>query len=328
MSSNSVLERVFKGQFTITRGEPYNPKFERQKSDEFASAARRYRSKLNKLYQSSNFERSFTSSEIIALEKAKEGADDLVLHFNLHFNPRVNPDLNAADLYLVLANEIANPRYKLFSNVSIDASSLDITERREYPIHRTGFVTHPNGLGGGSYYADPWEARTRFPGLLEGLSTEATPPVRKCSKIGLNFCKALPYNETSYPNLVNHWNLTSLESQLISYRQIVDAECYPLAYEFVCLMIQPECVGEDELVYPCRDFCVEFVKNCSNWIPDKIKELIKCSEMPRFNGDDGADEEEELRRGKNSAEGEELDKVRKNSKREKKKCRRKPLTSI
>lgn len=78
----------------------------------------------------------------------------------------------------------------------------------------------------------------------------------------------------------------------VDFRQLMDAECYPLSREYICRILQPECVS-DELVYPCRDFCKDFRDSCSKWIErdDNRKGLFDrmtmCQDFPRFDGDDG-----------------------------------------
>lgn len=329
----SLRERVFKSKFVITRGEPYDHRFENPSSDLFKETSVKYEEKLNKLFNTSRLGRSFKKSEVIALEKRKEGSDDVIIHSNLHFNPRSSSEITSADVYIIIADEFSKARHGLFSSISIDQSSIDVTERRDESRqgNRLTFPFYPTTGGSSSslsssrqedrnsksisspiasndpsyfrsgynYYRNPWEPRTRFPGVLEGLVTEPTPPVRRCQKIDLPFCSAiLPYNETSYPNIIGHWNLSSLEESFIAFRQVVDAECYPLAREFVCRLLQPECLPGDVLVYPCRDFCADFKRSCGQWIDrleDKGKKffldkMVKCSEFPRYDGDDGEDE--------------------------------------
>lgn len=69
------------------------------------------------------------------------------------------------------------------------------------------------------------------------------------------------------------------------YRELVDAECYRLAYDFVCQVLQPACVAnqpEDLLQLPCRSFCREFWNGCGSRLPDKIKRLLDCSNFPEY----------------------------------------------
>lgn len=289
-----MKERVFKGQFTITRGESYNPRFEKASSDEFKETAKLYEESINKLFNSSQFGKSFKRSEVIALERFKDASDDLTVHFNLHFTPNIRPEINAADAYVILATEFLKSRsYSLFPKISVDQTSLDITERRDdnsWSHHPFLHPKSPSVKSSSSYqyfYRNPWEPRTRFPGLLEGLPTEPTPPLRRCSKTDIGFCggNILPYNMTSYPNIVGHWNQSSVEESLVSFRQMVDAECYPMAREFVCRILQPECI-RDEMIWICRDVCEDFRKSCEKLIDDKILKMIKCKEFPRYDGDE------------------------------------------
>ena len=224
-NGKSLKERVFKGHFVVTRGESYDPRYEEAASERFQETSTKYRNVLNKLFNSSKLHQSFKRSEVIALEKSKEGSDDVVIHFNLHFKPYSVPTLNSADVYIILATEILRSRQGVFSTVTVDPSSLDVTERREsvstapflfYPFYPKNEQrpTSASRESSYNYYRNPWEAKARFPGVLEGLATEPSPPVRRCQKIDIPFCASvLPYNETSYPNIMGHWNTSSVEGE-------------------------------------------------------------------------------------------------------------------
>lgn len=67
----------------------------------------------------------------------------------------------------------------------------------------------------------------------------------------------------------------------------MDAECYPLAYDFVCQVLQPACRAsqpEDLLELPCRSFCREFWNGCGSRLPEKIKRALDCSNFPEYTG--------------------------------------------
>lgn len=74
------------------------------------------------------------------------------------------------------------------------------------------------------------------------------------------------------------------------YRELVDAECYRLAYEFVCQLLQPSCTihlpgeAEDKMILPCRSFCREFHAGCGNRIPTRFKDALDCMHFPEFTG--------------------------------------------
>jgi len=282
------------GQFTVTRGDSYNPRYEKRSSDEFKEAAKVYKERLDKLFNVSSLMRAFKRAEILALNKpSKPGSDDLIVHYNLIFSPRVRINLNSANIYLILGEEILNHQKQIFQNLTIDPDSIKIQERKSEGSRQGLFYTSSSSFPSSAYFlenSNPWESRTRFPGLLEGLTTEATPPPRRCSSIALKYCSILSYNHTSYPNIIGHWNLTSLEEDFIYYRQIVDAECYSMAREFICRLLQPEC-EQDEMIWPCKQFCFDFKKSCKAWIPAKIMKNIDCASFP---SEDGEEEEESI----------------------------------
>ncbi|RWS15615.1 hypothetical protein B4U79_16454 [Dinothrombium tinctorium] len=308
-----------KGQFTITRGESYNPKFKNPNSEEFKETARVYKQKLDQLYNNSHYAKAFRKSEIIALEKNnKRGSDDVIIHFNLHLSPQASSKIDAADLYVVLGDEVLNNRHNIFKNISIDQNAISIQERRPPGARRGLFysssVTFPVNEYFGAHQ-EVWEPRTKFPGLLEGLYTEPTPPPRKCSSISLPYCGSLPYNFTSFPNIIGHWNTSSLEEDLIAFRQIADFECYQMAREFICGILQPECV-DDEMIWPCREFCEDFRQSCETFLTKQISKRIKCKSFPSpFESSDSdkatsGTSEEEKKGGQRSEAGKKTSKKR------------------
>ncbi|KMQ95306.1 atrial natriuretic peptide-converting enzyme [Lasius niger] len=117
--------------------------------------------------------------------------------------------------------------------------------------------------------------------------TTTLPPPRKCNKLDLLYCKHLPYNISSYPNILGHRSLADVEEDVIAFRELVDAECYPLAYDFICQVLQPACQlshPEDVLQLPCRSFCREFWNGCGSRLPEKIKRALDCSNFPEYIG--------------------------------------------
>lgn len=115
-------------------------------------------------------------------------------------------------------------------------------------------------------------------------STTRRPP-RKCSKVTVNYCKKLAYNVTTYPNLLGHESAKDVEEDVISFRELVDAECYRHAYEFVCEVLQPACKRgntEDEMVLPCRSFCRDFIAGCGNRLLAKFKDVLDCGRFPEY----------------------------------------------
>lgn len=239
---------------------------ENSESNEFKTLSSMMKQKIDRLFRESALSRSYIKCEIIAFERRRNTQSDVIIHFNVYVSSS-RQSIESSDIYLVLAEEILNNRLKAFDNLMIDHSSIDVQERKWVSGEKAAFLINP------------WTYRSIFPGMLEGLSTEPTPPPRKCDRIGLNYCQFLSYNRTSYPNFFSHWNLSSVEEEFVLYKELIDSECYYLAKEFVCNLLQPECVN-DEMVLPCKEFCDEFYTACQRWLPERLASKLSCSGFP------------------------------------------------
>ena len=62
------------------------------------------------------------------------------------------------------------------------------------------------------------------------------------------------------------------------YRSVIASNCHNLGYEFLCQLLQPVCYL-DNMVLPCRDFCIEFTENCEAYIPNDIKAQLDCDKL-------------------------------------------------
>lgn len=72
--------------------------------------------------------------------------------------------------------------------------------------------------------------------------------------------------------------------------ELVDAECYKQAYDFICQVLQPSCLtshDEDVLSPPCRSFCKEFWSGCGSRIPERFKAALDCSNFSEY-ADEGS----------------------------------------
>ncbi|KAH9363203.1 hypothetical protein HPB48_003864 [Haemaphysalis longicornis] len=75
------------------------------------------------------------------------------------------------------------------------------------------------------------------------------------------------------------WRMQELYRDLVSYRQLADSECHPLAAELVCRLLQPEC---PRVLLPCRDFCQEFWSSCLQHLPPVLAHQIDCDNLPEY----------------------------------------------
>lgn len=63
----------------------------------------------------------------------------------------------------------------------------------------------------------------------EPVTVETVEEARECAPISLPLCSHLPYNVSTYPNLVGHQNKEALLKDLVAFRELLDAECSHLA---------------------------------------------------------------------------------------------------
>lgn len=259
--SRSTDERIFRVNFRITDGDVFHPKLADPSTEEFRVRARNYRERLNLIFRRSPLRPAFIKTDILALD-GTEG-EDLIVHFNVHFDAR-RMVVKIDDLVDVLTREINLEESLYLSNLTIPADSLVV---RENIIDMT---TH-------------LPVSTVSTTLLP--STTQRPP-RQCLPLQMSYCSNVPYNVTSYPNLVGHNSYSQVLDDVITFRELIDAECYRLAYDFVCHILQPPCQKaergdvEDKMIMPCRSYCSDFVKSCGSRIPSRFKDAIECSKFP------------------------------------------------
>lgn len=195
-----------------------------------------------------------------------EEKGDLIVHSNLRFDPYIAL-VSSADLLSVFSEKITQRSIDRFANLTIDLSSLDINEV-------TGFM-----LDESSTNASPLRPE-------ETSNTIETNPktLRRCEPLKLEYCRAIGYNVTTYPNSLNHQNIDEVKRDLIAFREIVDSECYRQAYDFVCRLLQPPCRYRDPFepeIYPiCREYCQDFYKACGNRITQQFKGFFDCERFP------------------------------------------------
>ncbi|XP_050731521.1 atrial natriuretic peptide-converting enzyme-like isoform X2 [Eriocheir sinensis] len=283
-------ERVFRGSFEVRSGDRWSSQLTDVSNPYYVSTAQQYAARLDSIYQNSVFQNAFIRSEVLTLDRGPN--DALVVHFNLHVNYR-RLHLDAADLYLVLVSEIRKPDSAALSGITIDEDSVEIQERkREHykenmPPH---FPTPDSEHHTGSRL---YKAPSRSGPTTPTAPPTTTPPPRRCRALDVSLCSSLHHNLTTYPNLLGHQDADAVERDIHILRQVIDSECHPLAQEFLCELVQPDCrraltmspsgLFEDLLVSPCRDFCEEVMSSCATNLPPRLKRAVNCSVLPTLN---------------------------------------------
>lgn len=180
--------------------------------------------------------------------------------------------MSTADLHSIFMEEITADDRRHFSNITVDPDTLTFKEL----------------LGGMDDLPDPSTVALEKQETLPSEPIATPPPPRKCQPLSLKYCQAIGYNTTTYPNFFGHNNDQDVEIDLITFREMVDSECFRQAFDFICKLLQPPCELKEELeVTPgvvCREYCQSFWASCGDRIPEKFKKYLDCERYPESTG--------------------------------------------
>jgi len=120
---------------------------------------------------------------------------DLVVHFDVRFDPRYQT-ITTGNIVDILSRELNPETSRYLTNLTIEAKSLEVQE----------------SLKALNAQSSPQSTVSTLP------PTTTAPPPRRCSKLDLSYCKHLPYNISSYPNMLGHGSLSDVEEDVIAFR--------------------------------------------------------------------------------------------------------------
>lgn len=122
------------------------------------------------------------------------------MHFDVRFDARYG-SVGPSDVLDILSREAEPGTARFFGNLTIDPASLEVQEA----------VSAADRLA--------LRANASDEGTTTALDATTTPrPPRKCSPIEFSYCGHMPYNMTSYPNLVGHRDLGEVKADIIAFR--------------------------------------------------------------------------------------------------------------
>lgn len=216
---------------------------------------------------------------------SSDGQPDLTVHVNLHFDP-YRALVSAADLTAIFLDEINAPaaRRRHFADLTVDPHSVHIAEVRgdQSDALHSAFAVRPRIADS---TATPSDHRTSPASAAVPVPPQ---PPRVCQPLRLPYCASIGYNRTVYPNLLGHSNIAEVNADLIAFRELVDAECYRQAFDFVCRLLQPPCAEHAPLeaqAQPlCREYCQEFWQGCGARVPERFRRYFDCERYPESVG--------------------------------------------
>lgn len=262
-------EKIFRARLTVIDGDKWIPELTDQNSTQFQHKSRDYRERINLVIRRSDLRGMYEGSEILALD-GFEDKPNITVHFILQFDP-YRGTVSTADLHAIFMEEILSPERLHFANLTIDPDSLQIKELME------GMDDIPDNSN------DSLETN-----LIKLEPKPTPPPPRKCEPIKIKYCRSIGYNLTTYPNFFGHSNNKEVELDLISFREMVDAECFRQAFDFICRLLQPPCEiineREPQPGVVCREYCQAFWNSCSDRLPERLKKYLDCERYPESTG--------------------------------------------
>ena len=122
--------------------------------------------------------------------------------------------------------------------------------------------------------------------LLSG--SKATSPLRyMCLNYEMSRCEEIvSYNASLLPNQFGHFSSEEVLSELSTYFPLIDSNCSPALFSFLCIVFLPECHEFNDIVPPCQSYCEAAKEGCQ----DKMKEmsltwpsLLDCNLFPSKN---------------------------------------------
>lgn len=232
-----------------------------------------------------------------------------VIEFKILFNSNeFDLDLSASSVYMTISSELIKLNESIFNNYNLDQSSLNVKETypEEDHLERTIQKLLRLVLSNSSILNRRLKRlqliklnrlnRTNQLDNLDELDylemiasnqTESKKDTFRCENQKLSFCKFLPYKSVLYhQNLTIYQNLEDLEKEFIYFREIIDSECFHLAEQFICLILQPPCPDEmdsNPRFLPCGQLCEQFLYSCSTYIPIQIRnKFYSCQQLNKL----------------------------------------------
>ena len=250
------------------------------------------------------------SSSNILSNSSSSTNNKLLIEFKIQFNSNdLDLELSASSIYLAVSSELIKLNESLFSNYNLDQSSLNVKEI--YPAEDQLDKTIQNLLRLVLNSSTLVNRRLKRLQLIKLSRLNRTNQLEldeldylqidnnqtavvaeeddktikfRCEEdTKLTFCnQILTYKSVMWPNLMNHANLNELQTEFIYFREIIDSECFYLAKEFICLLLNPPCPThyQTAAILPCGQLCSKFLNSCSNYIPTKIRDkFYSCQQL-------------------------------------------------
>ncbi|CAB3231137.1 unnamed protein product [Arctia plantaginis] len=105
----------------------------------------------------------------------------------------------------------------------------------------------------------------------------------RCEPITIEICQNIRYNQTIFPNILNHVNQEDAGPEIHQLTPLIKVNCSPDLRFFLCSVYAPVCTILDKAIPPCRHLCVSARQNCDelmNRFGFPWPENLECSKFP------------------------------------------------
>lgn len=112
---------------------------------------------------------------------------------------------------------------------------------------------------------------------------DSLPHHGRCEAITIPLCKDILYNETIFPNLLNHQKQEDAGLEVHQFYPLVKVKCSPDLQIFLCSVYAPVCTVLDKPIPPCRSLCLSARSGCEglmNKFGFQWPESLECSRYP------------------------------------------------
>lgn len=116
---------------------------------------------------------------------------------------------------------------------------------------------------------------------------DSLPHHGRCEAITIPLCKDILYNETIFPNLLNHQKQEDAGLEVHQFYPLVKVKCSPDLQIFLCSVYAPVCTVLDKPIPPCRSLCLSARSGCEglmNKFGFQWPESLECSRYPEAGG--------------------------------------------
>ena len=108
---------------------------------------------------------------------------------------------------------------------------------------------------------------------------------RICEPLTIPLCQVLPYNDTIFPNMLNHKSQQEAALEVHQFTPLVKVACSKDLAFFLCSVYAPICTVLGIPVPPCRSLCDSAKQGCEELMKSfgfAWPESLRCDRFPKL----------------------------------------------